>query len=75
MAKQSVELFDALETAVAEEMARRKRAGHSRNSVCEELGIKVGLISQISRRLGDYSLTKLLDVCEALGIRVKFDIQ
>lgn len=75
MARQSVELFDALETAIIEEMAKLKAAGHSRNSVCETNGIKAGLMGQINRRLGDYSLTKLLDVCDDLGIVVKFDVQ
>lgn len=75
MARQSVELFDALETAVGDELISRKKAGESRTKIGESLGVKVGLLSQIARRNGDYSMTKLLDVCEALGINVKFDIQ
>lgn len=75
MAKQSTELSEALETAVGEELAARKRAGISRNSISEALDIKSELLGEIANRRGGYSIGKLLDVCEALGINVKFDIQ
>lgn len=75
MAKQSTELFGALETAIIDELAARKAKGISRNSISEALAIKSALLCEIVRRGGGYSITKLLDICEALGINVKFDIQ
>lgn len=75
MAKQSVELFDALETAIGDEVRARKKAGISRIKLATELEVKPGLLAQICQREGRYSISKMLDIAESMGIVVKFDIQ